>query len=99
MRTCTNQKPAEEEAIRTAHLGRQLVAHGGTVVVPGVDLAAERATLAERVDRYWFVAERMRAAGQDVDQLRARNLGVSRLSSTPASPRTELARVVALIRG
>ncbi|MER7443853.1 hypothetical protein [Micromonospora avicenniae] len=91
--------PGWELELWSDDLGRQLVAHGGTAVVPGVDLAAERATLAERVDRYWFVEERMRAAGQDVDQLRAWNLGgIATLLDARVTP-DELARVVALIRG
>ncbi|MDZ5447120.1 hypothetical protein U2F26_31135 [Micromonospora sp. 4G57] len=80
-------------------LSRQVAECGGTVNVPGVDLAAERATLAERVDRYWFVEERMRAAGQDVDQLREWNLGgIATLLDARVTP-DELARIVALIRG
>ncbi len=77
------------------NLGRQVTACRGTVAVPGV-YAAGRATLA---DRYWFVEERMRAAGQDVDQLRKWNSGgIAAILDARVAP-DELAEVVALIHG
>ncbi|OKI63420.1 hypothetical protein [Micromonospora sp. CB01531] len=80
-------------------LGRQVGACRGTGAVPGVDVAAGRATLADRVDRYWFVEERMRAAGQDVDQLRKWNSGGIAAILDARVTTDELAEVVALIRG
>ncbi|MGK5673293.1 hypothetical protein ACSNOB_10645 [Micromonospora sp. URMC 106] len=80
-------------------LGQQVGACGATVAVPGLDVAAGRATLADRVDRYWFVEERRRAAGQDVDQLRKWNSGGIAVILDARVTSDEIARVVALICG
>jgi hypothetical protein len=71
----------------------------GALTLPAVDLKASLEELADRVDSYWPVEERMRADEVDVDQLRKINFaGIRSQLAADVTPE-EIDAAVAVIRG